>query len=189
MLTLFHIVVKYKKWERRKKMKKQNDTEVITVRISAKVRYLLEIACRKKRKTLAKYIEDAIDSTFKDVKLKGNTSVNSDRDNLWEDESDEIDRFIYLADTYPDLLTDLETKILLILQNFKTENIKFYTKKSGDVYYWDADLIRNCWSEIQEFAQHLSEFTGFDEREEELKPKARIAKKELEKVMKKNREK
>lgn len=121
------------------------------------------------------------------MKLKGNTSVNSDRDNLWEDESDEIDRFIYLADTYPDLLADIEAKILRILQGFKTENIKFYTKKSSDDYYWDVDLIRNCWKEIQEFAQHLSEFTGFDEREEELKPKARVAKKELEKAMKKYR--
>ena len=166
-------------------MAKKNDTEVITVRIPAETRYLLEIACRKKRKSLAKYIEDAIDSTFKDVKLKGNTSINSDRDNLWDDEGDEVDRYLYLADNYEELLTDSETKILNILQDFKYDNIKFYTKKSNNDFYWNDELIRNCWKELKDFAVYIPEFTGFNEREYELKPKAKEAKKALEKAMKK----
>lgn len=166
-------------------MIKKIETEVITVRIPAQTRYLLDIACRKKRKSLAKYIEDAIDSTFKDVKIKGNKSINSDRDNLWADDSDETDRTLYLIDNYEDLLTDVESKIANILQEFKYENIKFYTKKTSETYYWNTELIRSCWSEIEEFAKYLPDFTGFNERDEELKPKALLAKKALEKAMKK----
>lgn len=158
-------------------MIKSNTQAVITLRLSPEVKYLLDIATRKNRLSIAKYVEEAIESTFNKALLNKSTSVNDDRENLWKEGSDEIDRFLYLVKQYPELLNSEENKILEVLKTFEVDGITFYENKN-----WNLSLIKSCWVEIINYATCLSDFTGFTSYKE-LSPKAKQNKYNLEKIV------
>lgn len=86
-------------------------SEVTTIRLDQKLRYLAELAARKHRRTLSSYIEWAVENSLRDVKLYEGTGYNNDESITLEEEAsalwdvDEAERFIRLAISYPALLT------------------------------------------------------------------------------------
>ena len=93
---------------------KLSRSEITTVRLDPKLRYLAEIAARKHRRTLSSYVEWAVESSLRDVKIYEGTGYNGDdsisvaeeASTLWD--VDESERFIRLAIAYPSLMTHEE---------------------------------------------------------------------------------
>lgn len=89
-------------------------SEVTTIRLDPKLRYLAELAARKHRRTLSSYIEWAVENSLSDVKVYEGTGYNGDDSVTLEEEAatlwdvDEAERFIRLAISYPSLLTHEE---------------------------------------------------------------------------------
>lgn len=99
-------------------------SQVVTVRLDPKLRYLAELAALKQRRTLSSYIEWAVQESLKTVYLaegsgynnNHGTTVHDEADKLWD--VDEPDRFAMLAMHYPELLThDEQIKWKLIREN------------------------------------------------------------------------
>lgn len=82
-------------------------TEVFAMRLDPKLKYLAEIGARKQRRSLANFIEWAIEVGLKHVDLSENSqyskTVLDQSGELWDIE--EAERFIKLAFIAPDLLT------------------------------------------------------------------------------------
>ncbi len=101
-----------------------NRSEVITVRLDPKLRYLAELAALKQRRTLSSYIEWAIQDSLNRVYLREGTGYNGDEGTTFFDETDRLwdvdapDRFAKLALHYPELLNyDEQKKWKLIREN------------------------------------------------------------------------
>ncbi|SHI12953.1 hypothetical protein [Desulfofustis glycolicus] len=101
-----------------------NRSQVVTVRLDPKLRYLAELAALKQRRTLSSYIEWAVQESLKNVYLAEGSGYNNDHgctvhdegDRLWD--VDEPDRFAMLALRYPELLThDEQIRWKLIREN------------------------------------------------------------------------
>jgi hypothetical protein len=102
---------------------KLSRSEVVTVRLDPKLRYLAELAARKQRRTLSSYIEWAIEDSLKSVLLyqgtgyggDDNVSVAEEAVRLWN--VDDAERFLRLAIHYPDLLTHQEQEVWKLVQD------------------------------------------------------------------------
>jgi predicted transcriptional regulator len=88
-------------------------SEVVTVRLDPKLKYLAELAARKHRRPLSSYIEWAVEQSLSRVWLEesfngeGTSVADAERtQHLWD--LDEPDRVVRLALNYPDLLTHEE---------------------------------------------------------------------------------
>jgi hypothetical protein len=98
-------------------------SEVVTVRLDPRLKYLAEIAARKQRRTLSGYIEWAVEKSLAQVVLKendgfGHTISVSDAqniNNLWD--VDESERLIRLAFNFPELLTYEEQLIWRLIRD------------------------------------------------------------------------
>lgn len=136
-------------------------TEVFAMRLDPKLKYLAEIAARKQRRSLANFIEWAIEQSLDSVNISrlGNkvSNVADEAEKLWA--LDEPERLVKLASSYPDLLTYDEQLIYRVLKEYSAPN-KVKHKNTSDFfvskgYFNDAlelDLIRKCWTEIKAFA-------------------------------------
>ncbi len=94
-------------------------SEIVTIRLDPRLRYLAEVAARRQRRTLSGFIEWAIEAALEQVELQERigivddagqpnfqfrkVTVASDAESLWDVE--EADRFVKLAGRYPELLT------------------------------------------------------------------------------------
>jgi hypothetical protein len=81
-------------------------SEITTVRLDPKLRYLAELASRKQRRTLSSYIEWAVERSLGQVELADEVTVEDASVWLWD--VDESERFIKLAIHRSDLLTHEE---------------------------------------------------------------------------------
>ena len=122
-------------------------SEVVTVRLDPKLRYLAELAARKQRRTVSSFIEWAVEAAFEHVIL----AEHANNDNhvtttlagavgaLWD--VDEADRFVKLGMAYPDLLTHDEQIMWKVIWE------KGYMRRDGSsgIKKWivDADLLRD----------------------------------------------
>jgi hypothetical protein len=70
-------------------------SEVVTIRLDPKLRYLAELAARKQRRTLSSFVEWAIEQSLSEVEFTENSSVADNAMALWD--VDECDRFVKLA--------------------------------------------------------------------------------------------
>lgn len=82
-------------------------TEVVAVRLDARLRYLLEVASRQHRRTVSSYIEHALSQAIEKEPIRASgsdvwTCIGSEAEYLWD--VDEDDRFQRLAERYPHLL-------------------------------------------------------------------------------------
>ena len=130
-------------------------TQVVTVRLDPKLRYLAELAALKQRRTLSSYIEWAVQDSLSRVYLcEGSgfndegVTVQDEGDKLWD--VDEPDRFAKLALNYPELLThDEQIKWKLIRENG---------------FLWRGRMIRDVWEwRVEEDnlrLEHLREHWG-----------------------------
>lgn len=102
---------------------KLSRSEIVTVRLDPKLRYLADLAARKQRRTLSSYIEWAIEDSLKAVLLyqgtgyggDDNVSVAEESGRLWD--VDEAERFLRLAIHYPDLLSHQEQEVWKLVQD------------------------------------------------------------------------
>ena len=98
-------------------------TQVVTVRLDPKLRYLAELAALKQRRTLSSYIDWVVQDSLSRVCLSEGDGYNDqtitvqdEADNLWD--VDPPDRFAKLALNYPELLThDEQIRWKLIREN------------------------------------------------------------------------
>jgi hypothetical protein len=85
-------------------------SEVVTVRLDPRLRYLADLAARKQRRTLSSYIEWAVEQSLTHVSISETQatfrSIADEGGELWD--VDEPERFVKLASLHPDLLAHSE---------------------------------------------------------------------------------
>jgi hypothetical protein len=91
-------------------------SEVVTVRLDPKLKYMSELAARRLRRTLSSYIEWVMEDALSRVHLSSETNreltdptIADSVSELWD--VDEPDRFAKLALNYPELLDHEEQRI------------------------------------------------------------------------------
>ncbi len=127
-------------------------TEVFAMRFDPKLKYLSEIAARRQRRSLANFVEWAIERALTCVPIiDGGETVMDASVQLWA--LDEPDRLIKLALKYQDLLSYDEQLIWRVIcdhsmYNKETKRICRFKDGTGV----DTNLVRDCWREIKAYA-------------------------------------
>ncbi len=133
---------------------KLSRSEVVTIRLDPKLRYLAELASRKQRRTLSSFIEWAIEESLKRESVchsnnYDNVTFFDAAENLWD--VNEVDRLISLAAKYPHLLNHEEQVLWKLIHEFSVYNsalkkrIWFSDNSSNNL---NIELIRDCWREL-----------------------------------------
>jgi len=145
-------------------------TEVFAMRFDPKLKYLAEIAARKQRRSMANFVEWAIEQALSRVMLAdtNDLSILDESDKLWDLEPS--DRFIKLAESYPNLLTYEEQIIWKAIHEItasdtykdeagKTQIIAYdFVDDVGKNRKPDRFAIRECWSTLIAFSEgHATE--------------------------------
>jgi hypothetical protein len=115
-----------------------NRSEIVSVGLDPKLRYLAELGSRKYRRALSNYIEWAIEEGLKKVALwehpadaSLDISIAKASYGLWD--VHEADRFVKLAHDYPGLLTDEE----LVLWELIRKNDSLWRKDDKSLVFSD----------------------------------------------------
>jgi len=127
-------------------------SEVVTVRLDPKLKYLAELAARRLRRTLSSYIEWAIEDSLSHVQVEVVSSefpvTFADKaSSLWD--VDEPDRFAKLALNYPDLLDHEEQRILKLV---KANGLVWRGSYSGPgkEWTWEVRESKLIWDHLRE---------------------------------------
>lgn len=124
---------------------KLSRTETVTVRLDPKLKFGAEMAARKQRRTLSSFIEWAVEEALSQVTVKSREceawSAADLMNEVWD--TDEPDRFVNLAQRFPDLLTHEEQIMWKIIRE--------------EPWYWHTEgasleLIRLDWESIKAMA-------------------------------------
>ena len=146
-------------------------TEVFAMRLDPKLKYLSEIAARKQRRSLANFVEWAVEEALAKVKLvedsEGKTqrerSVRDEAATLWDLEPS--DRFMKLAESYPDLLTYEEQMIWKAISEVRVNehaagdagksHVLFRTFLIGKLSDKKADrnTVKECWPTLVAYSE------------------------------------
>lgn len=131
-------------------------SEVVTVRLDPKLKYLAELAARKHRRPLSSFIEWAVEQSLSNVVLEeyGPTSVaDAERSyNLWD--LDEPDRIVRLALHFPDLLTHEEQVLWkLVRENGYVWKGRF--EGTPEEWRWHVRERSIIWDRLR---QHWADF-------------------------------
>lgn len=132
-------------------------TEVFALRLDPKLKYLAEIAARKQRRSLANFVEWAIERALTQVHLVDpdlNDNVETIADatgKLWA--LDEPDRLVQLAEYFPELLSYDEQLIWRVIcehdvYNQSSNRISSFRDGKGIA----TSLVRDCWPQIKAYA-------------------------------------
>jgi hypothetical protein len=134
-------------------------SEVVTVRLDPKLRYLAELAARKQRRTLSSFIEWAVEDVLKRVTLSSgpdgvpDTAVEREAHRLWSVDGKE--RFVRLAILHPDLMTYEDQQVWSLLQESFLLTPARSRSKEGKIEWDWAELedrvlptIRECWPDL-----------------------------------------
>ena len=132
-------------------------TEVFALRLDPKLKYLAEIAARKQRRSLANFVEWAIEEALKGVPLAA-LDINGIRPTvanlatrLWA--LDEPERLRNLATHYPELLSYDEQLVWQVICEYAMySSVTKRTIRFANEEFFNAKLIRACWPEIKAFA-------------------------------------
>ena len=128
---------------------KLSRSEIVTVRLDPKLRYLAELAARKQRRTLSSFIEWAIEQSLAEVKLTQTATVADKARALWD--VDECDRFIKLALHDESLLNYREQVLWKCLQEQKDPGILSTNERKID---WNN--LRKIWTQLVAVAETKS---------------------------------
>lgn len=146
-------------------------TEVFAMRLDPKLKYLAEIGARKQRRSLANFIEWALDEALKNVKLvetgefngQYDLTVHVEANKLWDLEPS--DRLIKLAESYPDLLTYEEQLIWKAIFEIrasetykddagKTQLLSYdFVDGEGSNRHADRMAVKECWPTLVAYAE------------------------------------
>ena len=132
-------------------------SQVVTVRLDPKLRYLAELAALKQRRTLSSYIEWAIQDSLSRVILSESSGYHDSSitlldqaDMLWD--VDEPDRFVNLAYHYPDLLThDDQIKWKVIREN----GFLWRGKNIDGIWQWKVSQENLIVERLREYWEKL----------------------------------
>ena len=115
---------------------RETRSEIITVRIDPKLRYISELAARKQRRTLSSFIEWAMETSLQHVHIESRGTDAEKQgsmadlvEKLWH--VDEVDRFVNLTLYCPELLT-------------YEEQIRWNLIKSNDAL-WRGRWVNGKW--------------------------------------------
>jgi hypothetical protein len=161
---------------KRRRKKDGPRTEVFAMRLDPKLKYLAEIAARKQRRSLANFIEWAVEQALSKVMLVETGDFNGQYDKCVLDEASKLwdlepsDRLIKLAENYPDLMSYEEQIIWKAIQEItasepfddpegKTKYLHYdFVDGEGKSKKADPITIRECWSTLVAFADgHATE--------------------------------
>jgi len=125
-------------------------TEVFAFRMDPRMKYLSELAARKQRRSLANFIEWAVESALEKTMIGEGDSLLLQAKKLWD--LDPLDRLLRLSEHYPDLLTYEEQMMIRII-----ETHFYWPEEGGRVEFIvngepNLDLVRRCFSEIKALA-------------------------------------
>jgi predicted transcriptional regulator len=129
-------------------------SEVVTVRLDPKLKYLAELAARKHRRPLSSYIEWAVEQSLSRVWLEepynneGVSVADAERaQHLWD--LDEPDRVVRLALNYPDLLTHEEQ---LVWKLVRENGLVWKGRFSGTPSEWTWEIKEGSmiWDRLRE---------------------------------------
>lgn len=132
--------------ERKRKAKAGTTrTEVFAMRLDPKLKYLAEIAARKQRRSLANFIEWSVEQSLGKVLLVEIEPFGGPQDRTVLDEASKLwdlepsDRFIKLAENYPDLLTYEEQLIWKAIHEITA--MDSYKDEAGKTQYVTYDFV------------------------------------------------
>jgi hypothetical protein len=126
-------------------------TEVFAMRFDPKLKYLAEIAARRQRRSLANFVEWAIDKAIGEVPIREDGPAIADLAmKLWA--LDEPTRLINLATNYQELLTYDEQLIWRVICEHSVWNKVTNRHNRFKENEIDTVLVRNCWQEIKAYA-------------------------------------
>lgn len=135
---------------------KLSRSEMVSVRLDPRLRYLADLAARKQRRTVSSFIEWAIEDSLKRIIIYEGTGRNGDNDLsicdqatfLWD--VDEADRFVKLAISYPDLLTHDEQVLWKLI---KENGYLWRGKYDNEGWTWKVqyssivlERLRDMWA-------------------------------------------
>jgi hypothetical protein len=97
-------------------------TEIVQVRLDPKLRLAAEFAAAKERRTLSSFVEWAVEQAVKEVQVTQRWQdgegrpINADEaaERVWD--VDEADRFVKLAQIFPELLTVEEQRLWKLIR-------------------------------------------------------------------------
>ncbi len=143
---------------------KLSRSETVTVRLDPQLRYLIELAARKQRRTVSSYIEWALEGSLDNITLKEDgsyrVSIANEKHELWD--VDEADRFAKLAFNYPEMLNHHEQ----VLWKLVRENEFFWIEnKRGNQWqpaYLINERLRENWKMLNLVAE-VGTGTMYDE--------------------------
>lgn len=128
---------------------KLNRSEIVSLRLDPRLRYLTDLAARTQRRTTSGFIEWAIGESLKKIELSYDSdtdvhfTLDSESEWLWD--VDEADRFIKLAGSYPNLLTHVEQ----ILYKLIIENGFLFEYKGGALQTVEKQKLRKYWNDLK----------------------------------------
>ena len=141
-------------------------SEVVTVRLDPKLKYVAELAARRLRRTLSSYIEWAIEDSLSRVQPEPNStdfgsspvSFADKASSLWD--VDEPDRFAKLALNYPDLLDHEEQRIWKLVRECGLLWRGSYSRGPEKEWAWEIseshlnwEKLRNYWETFRQIAR------------------------------------
>ncbi len=145
-------------------------TEVFAMRLDPKLKYLAELAARKQRRSLANFIEWALDRALANVKLVESEDFNGQYERSVLDEANKLwdlepsDRLIKLAENYPDLLNYEEQLIWKAIfeitsrESFELDDGKAtwlnydFVVGEGENKRADRATVKECWPALVAYA-------------------------------------
>ena len=147
--------------ERKKGAKSAARTELVAVRFDPETKYMMEIAAKAQRRSIANYVEWAVEESFKsavvyeDAETKEKKTVADLRRDLWD--PIESDRFCILASWFPNLITHDEQQlwkliwdVWSIVQPVKDNSGPY---KGFRLNLKDLELTRKHWELLKSAAQ------------------------------------
>lgn len=132
-------------------------TEVFAMRLDPKLKYMAELASRKQRRSLANFVEWAIEEALAQVEVFPNHNEGrSDAiaylsERLWA--LDEADRVTALGQYLPDLMTYEEQLIWRVLREHRVRDDE--TNRTCRFMEGETAMsrtIRACWPQIKAYA-------------------------------------
>ena len=136
-------------------------TEAITVRLDAKLRFIVELAARSERRTVSSYVENVIESAVSSPAIAHPTRPDQKvswigaMEFVWDPL--ESDRIVRLAVMYPYLLNideELIWKLLITTPEFWTTPDLIAEGVVSELYIADIKwpLVRELWELIKQVA-------------------------------------
>lgn len=134
---------------------KLSRSEITTIRLDPKLKYLADLAARKQRRTLSSYIEWAIEDSLSRFMLREGEyekPIGAQTEELWD--VDAADRLARLAIRYPELLTHSEQLVWKLVK----ENGFFWKGRFGKAskrWEWDISESKFLFVRLREYFPSL----------------------------------